>query len=244
MNLVWVTNVNALKTAVYDSYLTLKVSSDKQSHNLGEIVNLTFEATNETDKAVNIYDVSSGYLNVWIAFSGQKFHRYNNTSWGRSEGGGKIVQPGQSYKSQTTVMWNNKPQIPSSVDGNILTDYAFSEAGVYSVKAIVSIPSDTSETLTKIESAPIEIVINKPVGDDLIVWNKIKDSRDIANFMHRGSFFGADSEVNSKIFKEIETIVQNYSNRLLVKQLKPNLEKFYANEKLRKLYLEKRKQPN
>lgn len=236
-------SVNADKNSENDSVISLNVSSDKQSYIQGEIVTLTFEAINETDKAVSVSDVSDGYLNVWIAVSGQKFYRYNNTSWGRSESGGKIVQPGQSYKSQATVMWNSKPQIPPSVDGNILTDYAFPEPGVYLVKAVLSIPSNTSETLTKIESKPIQITINKPVGEDSEVWNKIKDNGDIANFMHRGSFFGADSEENLKIFKEMETIVENYPNSLLANQLKPHLEKFHTNENLRKLYLEKRNKP-
>ncbi len=239
---VWANGVNADNQSDDDPVIILKVSSDKQSYIQGEIVKINFEIFNETDKAIYASDVSNGYLNVWIAFNGQKFHRYNNTSWGRSEGGGKRIKPGESFKSQATVMWNSKPQIPPSIDGNISTDYAFPEAGVYLVKAVLFVPSDTlPTTLTNIESEPIQIVVNKSVGDDLAVWNKIKDSDDIANFMHRGSFFGADSEKNLKIFKEIETIVQNYPNSLLVSQLKPNLEKFYTNEKLRKLYLEKRK---
>lgn len=249
--LIWAKGGNAHKQSENNLLIILKISSGKQSYIQGEAVNLTFEAMNETDKAFNFYDVSSGYLKVQIAYDGKRFNQYKNSSWGRNESGGKRVKPGESFKSQAEVMWNSNPigrfsnveSIVNSEEGAILSDYAFPEAGVYQVKAIMSISDDASETLTKIESVPIQIVVNKPLGDDLEVWNRIKDSREIANFMHRGSFIGVDSENNSKIFKEIETIVESYPNSLLVAQLKPNLEKFYKNEKLRKLYLEKRKKP-
>lgn len=256
---VWTKAVNADKQSTDDTVITLKVSSDKQSYIQGEAVNLTFEAINKTDKSVDIYDVSSGFLNVKIAFNGERFNQYKNTSWGTSETGGKRIKPGESYKSQAKVLWNSNPvgtfsnveSIVNSEKGAILSDYAFPEAGIYLIKAVLSVPSNTlPTTLTKIESEPIQITVNKPVGDDLEVWNKIKDNKEIANFMHRGSFLGwksfliEDDKELSEILKEIEEIVQSYPNSLLVGQLKPNLEKFRANEEKKKANMRKIKKPN
>ena len=176
---IWSQGVNAFKQLKNDLPLRLEVSSEKQTYVTGEMVKLNFELTNEGDKAIRLPyrpDVSTGYLDVWIAFDGQEFNRYNNTTWGRMERSGPTLQPGQSFKSQAAVLWNSKPDIshlrPDVAKGKIMTDYAFPKAGVYLVKAIASIPDANSDAiLAKIESEPIQIVVNEPVGDDLKVWN-------------------------------------------------------------------------
>ena len=252
---VWVISVSADKKMESGSGIILKVSSDKQTYVQGEIVKLTFEATNKTDKPVFLSDVSNGYLKVWIAYKGERFNQYKNSGWGRLESG-KYVKPGESYTSQATVLWNVNPigsyanvdSIVHSEEGAILSDYAFPTVGVYLVKALLYVPSDTLPTkLTMVESKPIEIIVNAPSGDNLQIWNKIKDSREVANFMHRGGFFGFGDEVsvekNKKTLKEIETLVQSYPNGILAEQLKAQIERFNANENLRKLYLEKKQNP-
>jgi len=247
---VWVRGVDAINQSETDSALTLKVSSDKQTYVLGEAVKLNFEVLNETDKAIALPyspDVSTGYLNVWIASSNQEFKQYSNTSWGRKEYSGPTLQPEQSFKSQATILWNNKPETSHlnpdaakrAAEGRIMADYAFPTAGVYLIKAVLWFP----EIKLKVESKPIQIVVNEPVGDELEVWNKIKDNGKIAYFIQKGDFPTAKDEERGKLLKEVEQIVQIYPNSFLVSQINQSLEKFRVNEERRKKFMEKLKRP-
>lgn len=249
----WVKNVTAIKQSENGSTLTLKIGSDKQTYVQGEFVKLNFEVLNETDKPIPLAyspDVSTGYLHVWIAFDGQRYNRYNNTSWGRMESGGRTIQPGQTFKSDATVLWNSKPDtsrlnidsITNSNEGAILNYYAFPDVGNYFIKAILTMPDGTR---TKIESQPIQIVINEPMGDDLKVWNSIKDNGEIAYFIQQSDFLTAEDDERQKLTKEIEQIAAGYPNSILGGQLNQSLEKFKANEVRRKEMLEKAKiKPN
>jgi hypothetical protein len=244
---VWNKSVDTVKGSEGISPFALKVSSEKQAYILGETVRLNFELTNEGDQPVNLVyrpDVSTGYLHLWIASDGQEFKEYNNTSWGREETGGPTLQPGQSFISQAEVLWNSKPQIPRKAKSKILTDYAFPQAGIYLIKAVVSLPvKSDSDKLTKIESEPIQITINEPVGDDLEVWNLIKDKGDIAYFLQQGGTPTFQDEKAEKLLKEVERISQKYPNSVLANKLRSTLEKFRIDEEKRKEWLEKAKQP-
>lgn len=155
------------------------------------------------------------------------------------EHSGPTLQPGQSFKSEATVLWNSKPDIshlrPDVAKGKIMTDYAFPKAGVYLVKAIASIPDANSDAVSaKIESEPIEIVVNEPVGDDLKVWNQIKDSGDIAFFIQTGSFLTSQNEVEKNMAEQVKQITQNYRNSFLSGQMQQKLENFKTNEQRKK----------
>ena len=236
---VWAKSTGAIKQAKNSSVLALKVNSEKQTYVLGELIKLNFELSNEGDKAVRVAykpDVSTGYLKIWIAFDDREFNLYNNSSWGRMENRGLTLQPGQHFKSQATIFWNSKPQIPRSGEGKILTDYAFSKAGIYFIKAVASITGDNP---MKIESEPIQIVVNEPVGDDLKVWNQIKENGDIAYFIQQGETPTYQDEKAEKLLKEIEQITGKYPNSDLAGQMKQKLEKFRIDEEKRKEMLEK-----
>lgn len=80
---IWSQGVNAFKQLKNDLPLRLEVNSEKQTYITGEMVKLNFELTNEGSKAIRLPyrpDVSTGYLDVWIASDGREFNRYNNTT--------------------------------------------------------------------------------------------------------------------------------------------------------------------
>jgi hypothetical protein len=230
----WNRGVDATKQSESYSILTLKVSTDKQTYMLGEAVELNFELINEGNEPVKLPyrpDVSTGYLSVWIASDGHEFSLYNNTSWGRMESGGMILQPNESFKSQATVLWNSKPQIPRSGKGKILTDYAFTQSGVYLIKSIVNIPNKTlTDSLTKIESKPIQIVVNEPIGDDLKVWNKIKDNGEVAYFLQHGSFLTSNNEKIKTSMMISEEIAAKYQNSLHGKRIQEKMVEYRQKE--------------
>jgi len=179
----------------------------------------------------------AGYFQVWIAPERKSFDRYKNTSWGLLESGGVTIAPGAAYTDSATIMWNAKPQILRPNEGLILTDYAFPATGGYKVKAVVSLPG----TENKLESPPIQIVIDEPIGDDLKVWNLIKDNGEIAYFIQNGGVLTSKDDEREKLVKQIEQIVADYPGSILVGQLNQSLEKFRANEIRRKEILEKAK---
>ncbi len=249
----WVNTVGARQNVKNDSPLTLNISSEKGSYVLGEMIRLNFDLVNKGYQPVllgHAPNVLNGYLKIWIAFEDQRFNEYSNNAWGLIDGRGKLLQPGESYKSDAAILWNLKPQTSHlNVDAakrasndRIMTDYAFSMAGTYQVKAVVSIPDNNSPgTWTKIESKPIQITITEPVGDDLKVWKLIKDNGDIAYLIQQNDTPTYRDEKAEKLLREIEQIANDYPNSFLAGQMKEKLEKFRIEDAKRKESLEKAK---
>lgn len=244
---IWSSQVRAIDE-VSELPLTLKVISEKENYLLGEMVKLRFDLTNKGYDPISLPspNVMTGYLKVWIAFNGQEFNLYNNSSWGLVEGMSVTIKPSGTTASDATILWNNKPQIPRSGEGKILTDYAFPKSGIYQVKAIFVFPNkDSPDTLSKIESEPIKITINDPVGDDLNVWNRIKNIGGIAYFIQQADTLTYHDEKAERLIDEVEQIVQEFPNSFLANQMKQQLEKFRVDDERRTQKLEKAKvKPN
>lgn len=227
--------------------LKLDLSSSKKDYVQGEIVELSVNLINESSQPVKVGltpTVENGFLHIWIADSNQEFKEYRNSGWGLRESGKGILKAGESFKSEATILWNAKPQTSHlnedaakrATEGKISTDYAFPKAGIYSIKSVATIAGDSP---MKIESEPIQIVINEPIGDDLKVWNQIKDNGDIAYFIQQGGTPTYQDEKTEKLLKEVEQIAEKYPNSNLAGQMKQKLEKFRTDEEKRKEMLEK-----
>jgi len=124
-------------------------------------------------------------------------------------------------------------------DKQILSFYAFSRPGVYSVRANFGYYSKEGRIM--IESKPIQIVINEPVGDDLEVWNIIKDREDIGFFIQESYFRTSNTLEAKKLMQEIEQISLKHPNSLIANQAGQSLEKFRANDTIIKSALKKAK---
>jgi len=241
----WSIVARAISKSVAGPPLKVKVMSERDVYIIGETVKLAFELVNEGSEPITLLsrpDVMTGYLKVWIAFDGREFNQYSNSSWGLFEGSGVKIQPGGSIKSEATILWNNKPQISRLGEGNILTDYAFPEAGVYQMKAVAAIRDRSSPgTLIKIESEPIQIRVTQPVGDDLKVWNRIKDNGAVAYFLQQGDTLTFRDLQAQKTIKEVEQLSEEYPDSYLAKRMRQTLEKFRLEDAKRKDKLEKAK---
>lgn len=230
------------------SLLTLELRSDKLIYTLGEPVDLTFRLTNISENKLRLKqrpDVQMGYLSVWIAANDSSAYKpYRNTSWGLREGGGITIEPGEFFESTARVLRNSKPDLtrlnPDIAHQRITTDFAFPAEGVYYVKAILSVPGEN----TKIESAPIQLTFTTPTNDDLLVWNQIKDSSEIAFFLEQSDFVTSDKIKRERILQTIDELARKYPGALLVKQLTTCRESFDAKEMKRKAMLEKARVPN
>ena len=224
--------------------LSLKITTASQGYILGEIVPLNFEIINEESKEISLpgeLAMDGESLRVYIADDIGTFKEYLGPRSGFQIDGlynDIKLKPKESFKSQTPILWNSKP--PTEYKGEVFaqnlieTDYAMPKSGVYFVKAVLDIPG---EVPSQIESEPIQILLNNPVGDELKIWNRIKENGEFAHFMQTGNCKISKTEEREKLLKEVQQIITKYPSSLLVSQMKQSIEKFQANEERRKASL-------
>lgn len=229
--------------------LQVKLKTSKEAYVQGEIVPLSIEVANTSSSDVFLKgaDAESGYVKIYVADNNSKFSQYRHSDWGRGKTKGLTIKAGQTIDSHATLLWNFKPKVSHlnenaariASEGLILTDYAFDKPGTYFIKAVLIIPG---ETQTRVESQPIQIVIEAPTGEDLKVWDRIKDNGEIAYFIQEGAARSAKPEEKEPIVKQVEQLVADHPNSFLTSQIKQSLDKFRASEARRKEWLEKRNQ--
>jgi hypothetical protein len=250
--------IAASSYALKGSQLELIVRSEKPSYSLGELPFFEFEVKNTSSKdiiIVNSLRTAEGYLSVWISKDGKIFEKYDHLKWGIGER--EIIATLKPKQTTTTnrasVFWNSKPKFSNSVSsdiaerasaGRILTDYAFPEAGTYYIKASYTIFLGGQAEGVRIESSPVEINITEPTGDDLKVWNKIKENGDFAYFIQEGDFLISSykTDKRSKLRKEAEEIISQYPDSLIVKQMEKSLQQLRTTEEKMRVFSEKLKQ--
>lgn len=221
-------------TTNHDPGLKLIVTAPSQSYVLGEVVPLSIELKRDREPDNSDGDAKSGkygYLHISIAGDDRLFREYYGP--GIQVGGDEInlrLRSGESYRTTTAVLWNGKPNIAATGDlrdknNRILTDYAFPTSGIYFVKATITTSAD-EKTPEKIESEPIQIIVNEPLSDELRVWDRIKNKSEIAYFMQQGDFQIYKSEEKEKLLKDIRQIIQKYPNSILANQMEASLGKY------------------
>lgn len=230
--------------------LNVKISSYKDSYIQGEVVRLNIEITNNEsfDVFLRGTDAKSGYVKIFVSSDDQNFRQYDNGKAPPQTLGKITLKAGENVKSQAALLWNfslvgRVADLSDYRKNYILTDYAFPEPGVYFVKAKLIIPG---ETMHYVESEPIQIVVNEPVGDDLKVWNLIKNKGEIGHFIQQDEFRTGKEEEKDKLLGEIEQIIAKYPNSHLAGKMKQSVENFRASEVKRKEFMEnlKRRQKN
>lgn len=234
------TAVGFMQTAT--AQVSFKGKTNKETYVLGEPVSLEFEFTNNGDNplVVGSGGVDVGGLKVFIADKDGEYKRYKSEEWGRKRGYKISLEPGKSVKlNPATILWNT---LPNSVNlkGIITTEYAFPELGVYFIKGV----SYIGENATPIESEPIKVVIESPVGDDLKVWNQIKGNKQIAVLMQRGEITAEKETERQKFSAQAEQILTQFPDSVYSEYLKLNLAKYIADESRRnEMYKNLRQKP-
>lgn len=241
--------VGLAQTKTESADVSFKGKASKENFVVGEpiIVGFEFINTGENPAVVGSGGVETGGLKIFIANKTGEYKEYFASGWGRLQGYQINLQPKQTLKyPEATILWNGKPNVSHLNEdaakrvlaGKITTEYALQEPGVYFIKGV----SYVGEEATPIESEPIQIVINEPVGDDLKVWNQIKGNREIAYLMQKDSFDIGKDETKTKLVNEVEQIVQKYPNSIYSGYLGKSLEKFKANEAKRSEFYKNMKQ--
>lgn len=226
--------------------LELKITSAKEKLIPGEVVSLTVIATNKSDEIIKMLDGLSpehGYLNFLISQDGQNYKKYKHPKWGRRDSKlfSVLLKPGESINASANILWNLKPEFDASqlapetvkavTEGRILTDYVFPKPGVYYIKAVYSVYFiDGQDKYVQIDSKPIQVTIEKPEGEDLEVWNQIKDNGEIGFFLQEGDFRNPYDEKSKELKQKIEQIVIQHPNSIYADFFQRKLEKFRENE--------------
>jgi hypothetical protein len=250
-----------IRGASYPQELELKLTSSKPIFNLGEIVYFDVEVVNKSPHDLSFLSTlneGSGFLNIFISRDGNNFRKYSHSKWGIDDTfyGNVTLKPNGALRHTFPVFWNKRPNVPASLAADvvkrasrekILTDYAFPEAGHYYIQATYSLQLTSQSTPITITSEPIELTVAKPVGDDLNVWNLIKDNGDIAYFIQEGEtqvpFY--KTEERKRFEENIEQILTKYPNSFYARSLRRSLTTFQANEAKRRELMEKySKRPN
>jgi hypothetical protein len=258
--LVWGIAEVANTQSLENTKLEIKLSFPRTSYITGEVANVNFEVKNKTDKILTVENSitsKSGYLHLFISKETDKdFKEFVGVGKGQSDIIYKnvAIKPNGSLNHSEIIYWNAAPKISDSIaadvkeratKGKLLSDYAFSEPGVYYVKATCWIHFITQSNPILFESKPIKITITEPEGEDLEVWNKIKDNGNFAYFIQEGDMLipSYKSEERDKLQAEIEQILADYPNSFYSTSLRQSLSKFKTSEAKRKEFIEKHKQP-
>jgi len=235
------TIVGLTQTKTESADVSFKGKANKETFVLGEPITVEFEFINvgENPVVVGSGGVEVGGLKIFIANKNGEYKRYFASGWGRKQGQKITLEPSQSLKYKgATILWNGKPNVSHLNEdaakrilaGEITTEYALPEPGVYFIKGL----SYIGENATPIESEPIKIVVNQPVGDDLEVWNQIKGNKEIAYLMQKGGFDTGKEAEKERLTNQVEQIIVQYPNSIYSSYFKPNLEKYKADEIRRK----------
>jgi hypothetical protein len=250
----WLVGFSSSKTTTKD--VLLKGATNKKTIVLGEPITIEFEFINESEIPIRIpgLGVETGFLKVFIAPKGEMYKRYTTYGWGLILVPGRVLEAKQFHKyKEATILWNPKPDYshlnPSAakeadkIDNRVLTDYAFPEAGTYLIKATVTYCLSSGTDCSDIESEPIEIIVNKPTGNDLEVWEIMKENPEVGLFIQSaGGAFGTNPEKDKQTVEKVGQILNQYPDSFYAQSLRQSLDKFKANEEKRKANLEKMKQ--
>lgn len=219
--------------------LVLEVRSDKKSYLPGEPINLKFKVVNHTEEDIPLSpgsDVETGRLQVFIAAGGGEYLRYVGPRWGLSD----VAYPKplllnkkgrESFETEAVVLWNQ--QVPTShlneraakraAKGRIPSAYALLAAGEYRIKAVLA----DHKTGQRIESEAIEITVEEVAGDDLLVWNAIKNDGRYARFLHNGELKEhPESPAAREFIDNLERIAALHPNSRYAAHINRNLEKY------------------
>ncbi|MCA1590809.1 MAG: hypothetical protein LC730_04870 [Acidobacteria bacterium] len=229
----------------------IEVRAEKSTYVLGELVTLNLALRNDGSNDVLLAGVNaqSGYVRIWLSDADGKFREYSNAAWGSKKTSPRTLKPGEKVSSSATVLANSKPDVShlsedwarQTSEDRIMTSYAFPKAGIYYIKAVLIIPG---EVMTKIESDPIQITIEEPVGENSEVWNKTKNRGDFAYFIQEGQVIASTEEKKRKFLQEVHALVESFPNSSLANQIQKSYAVFRANEEKRLEMLEKVKRQN
>jgi hypothetical protein len=195
----------------------MRISPAKQEYLLGEPVKFDRSITIPDDVRTRFEGDTQGAFRVFIAKGKDEFRRYQFKGWIGSHG-------------FDTIFFNSKPETDHLSEygrreaeaGMILTDYAFPEPGEYRIKASYkfSRESDGKVTSDSVWSNVITITLKEPKGDDLRMWELMKEDSRIGFFLMQGEAPIRYPSILEAVLAKVDRTTSDYPNSYLAGLLK------------------------
>jgi hypothetical protein len=190
----------------------MRISPAKQEYILGEPVKFDRRITVPEGVRTSFESDTQGAFEVFVSTGNGEFLRYRFGGWITSHG-------------FDMILFNAKPKTYHLSDygrreaekGMILTDYAFPEPGEYRIKASYGFVREGRSTMDTVWSNVITIRVKEPEGDDLIVWELMKEDPRIGYFMMKGE---APRNTQDAVLAKVDRITSEYPNGYLAGLLK------------------------
>jgi hypothetical protein len=222
--------------------LRLSISFPKEIYKLGEPISPVFELANNGNDTITVWDsfnVASSSIQV-LATQNDKTKpiEFGNSKWGTVDCICRIfIAPNQMVKSTTGILWYD--------DTKGLPAFRVTESGDYyfKIRYMAFLEEGNPKNSINLESEPIKITIEEPKGEDLEVWNLIKNNGNFAYFIQEGNIPESiyQPEERAKFQAEVEQILTDYPNSFYATSLSQSLAKFKASEAKRCELMEKMK---
>lgn len=217
----------------------IKVS--KVKYFTGELVEVDVFFENNGSGVATLYGIprqDAGTLSFRISTDNKEYRLYRPAGYSRSDIKELPIElrPGTSLKTSAAILWNDTARskhLNSRASDELTTPYAFPKPGVYFLKA--SFVTYNAGVPTFVDSEPIAITVEEPLGEDLEVWNRIKNDGDFAYFLQEGNTQPQiyDPNLRTAFQREVEDILQKYPGSIYAAPLRRSLEKFKSRETIR-----------
>jgi hypothetical protein len=218
--------------------LTLKVSFPNDTYILGEPLIAHLELKNNSSNSVVILDkfsVETGHIRLKGIRSDGTIVRFGNPRWGVEDWVGKsTLMPFGSIKTTAGILWY--------ADEKMNADFRLKEKGEYTIVAEYSVFYDNGHfNPIQIQSSPVRINIEDPLGEDLAVWNLIKADGNFAFFLQEGDLPSkrlAPEQIES-FSRTAQNILNKHPNSVYAPYIRSAAERLQAAEIARQLNIDK-----
>lgn len=212
-----------------DTGLVLGLGSEKATYKLGEPISISIDLKNESDKKVRILDgfnLAESRFQLQVSSDGQEYRGSNDPGWGTVDtiNSWLDIEPGQNISINGNILWRmsatNQPE------------FIFREPSKLFFRVLYDFKIDGTKDETRLISEPIAITIEEPRGEDLEVWNKIKDDGNFAYLIQRGEIRipSHKKEERVKFKQKVEGIIKAHPNSSYAECLSQSLIKSNAAE--------------
>lgn len=222
------------------SNIEIALSSSKTTYLLGEPIPILIEVNNLSEEEVvltNTLDPIYGSLKFYVSSKDKSVeYQYMNPKSGILDVSGFIkIKPDENQ--------SNSIQVLARLKSYDQAEYVFSSAGNYDLQVSYQIQMIGQTKPIEIKSNPVKITIQEPVGENLEVWNKIKNDGNFAYFIQEGDvYIPYRTEEREKFLNKVEQIINQFPNSFYAESLRQSLTKFRADEAKRQEAMEKLKQ--
>lgn len=176
--------------------LSFTLASDSESYTPGRLVTVKMKIVNASADPVVVWgkaSVEKGSIQIFISRDGTNFKEYTGPGWGLNDAisvRGTRLEPAQGYETEATILYqlventsHLNPEYAKQVsEQSFGSGYVLGRPGVYWIKALLY---DSDYKKSK-ESNTIQVAVYEPRGEDLEIWNAIKDKPQYGYFIQTG----------------------------------------------------------